>query len=33
VGAETVKSRLRYAVAKLRGELSALRSSLREESR
>jgi RNA polymerase sigma factor (sigma-70 family) len=32
VGAETVKSRLRYAVAKLRGELSALRSSLREES-
>ena len=29
VGAETVKSRLRYAVAKLRGELA----SLREESR
>ena len=41
VGVETVKSRLRYAVAKLRGELSSLRSpltsppdaSLREESR
>jgi len=32
-GMETVKSRLRYAVAKLRGELSSLRSSLREESR
>jgi len=35
VGLETVKSRLRYAVAKLRGELSQLRSppskSLREE--
>jgi RNA polymerase sigma factor (sigma-70 family) len=33
VGMETVKSRLRYAVAKLRGELSLLHSSLREESR
>jgi len=37
VGVETVKSRLRYAVAKLRGELSPLRTSLgaslREESR
>ena len=33
VGMETVKSRLRYAVAKLRGELSSLRSSLREEFR
>ena len=29
VGVETVKSRLRYAVAKLRGELSQLRSPLR----
>jgi RNA polymerase sigma-70 factor (ECF subfamily) len=37
VGMETVKSRLRYAVAKLRGELSSLRTSLdpaqREEPR
>ena len=33
VGAETVKSRLRYAVAKLRGELTSLRPSLREEPR
>lgn len=31
VGTETVKSRLRYAVAKLRGELSALKPSPREE--
>jgi len=30
-GVETVKSRLRYAVAKLRGQLSPLSSSLREE--
>ena len=33
VGMETVKSRLRYAAAKLRDELSSLRPSLREESR
>jgi len=33
VGVETVKSRLRYAVAKLRGELATLGASLREESR
>ena len=37
VGMETVKSRLRYAVAKLRGELTQLRTphgaSPREESR
>lgn len=33
VGLETVKSRLRYAVAKLRGELKSLSASLREESR
>ena len=32
-GIETVKSRLRYAGAKLRGELSSLSPSLREESR
>jgi RNA polymerase sigma-70 factor (ECF subfamily) len=31
VGIETVKSRLRYAVAKLRGELSPLSNALREE--
>ncbi len=31
VGVETVKSRLRYAVAKLRGELATLGASLREE--
>jgi len=33
VGMETVKSRLRYAVAKLRGELNALSASPREEPR
>ena len=33
VGMETVKSRLRYAVAKLRGELSMLRTSPREDFR
>ena len=33
VGMETVKSRLRYAVAKLRGELNSLRAAPREEPR
>ena len=33
VGMETVKSRLRYAVAKLRGELSSLQGSQNEEWR
>ncbi|MEO8346188.1 MAG: RNA polymerase sigma factor [Betaproteobacteria bacterium] len=33
VGMETVKSRLRYAVAKLRGELAMLRPSPREDFR
>jgi RNA polymerase sigma-70 factor (ECF subfamily) len=33
VGMETVKSRLRYAVAKLRGELAMLRAAPREEPR
>ena len=32
VGAETVKSRLRYATAKLRAELADLRTALREDT-
>jgi RNA polymerase sigma-70 factor (ECF subfamily) len=32
VGAETVKSRLRYATAKLRAELAELRTALREDT-